>query len=135
MATSLEPTDVFVISRLGVGTLNIEAADISGGLEGTLITANGVQLQAGGLYAVKTSLGAFSGQLPQLSSVTAGVIVEVSDADYDAGTNPYTVNAFAGDAIADHASSGSSYVINISNTISRFTANNNGTWRVITYGS
>lgn len=132
-ALSLEGTDAFVIDRLGGGTFYIEAIDFVPTQGDTLISASGANLAAGLAYAVRTNLGAFSGTLPQLSTVTPGNYLEVADADDNAGSNHYTVNAFAGDEISDHATLGTAYIINVSNTITRFIANT-AAWRAITYG-
>lgn len=105
-----------------------------GGTVGDLVTSSGMQLFINGFFGVKTSLGAFTGILPPLDSVAAPGYLEVADIDYDAAAHNYTVEAFSGDMISDHGVLGASYVINVSNTITRFIANTNS-WTVITYGS
>lgn len=96
-----------------------------------LIVASGASLVTGGFYAVRTSLGAFSGTLPVLSGVQPGSFLEIADADYNANVNNYTVNAFGMDQIAAFGSLGSSYVINLRDSITRFIANTTS-WRAIT---
>ena len=119
----LLPTDAFVISRLGSGTLYVDANVVLPGLGGFLITANGTLLGVGNTYGVKTGLGAFSGTLPQVSTVKPGSLVILQDVDNNAGVNNFTVNAFSGDQIADHGALSSSYALAISNTLTVIMAN------------
>lgn len=138
-ATYLEPTDALWIDRIGVGTMECPASLISP-FSGALVVASGGVLYPGSWWA-KTSLGALSASLPQLSTMSPADQIIVGDIDYNAGVNNFTVNAFAGDLIADHVGIGPSYPINISNTISIFVANATvapytiaNQWRVVTYG-
>lgn len=131
-----------MLSRLGVGTLFVDASVVLPFLGGFLITANGTALTAGTVYGVKTSLGAFSATLPQLSTVTPGAIVMIEDVDYNAGVNALTVNAFAGDQISDHGVLAASTLLNISNTVLTLMADSTvapytvaSQWVVVTVGS
>ena len=107
----------------------------SGGLATIYVTASGLQLATGVVYSVNTSLGAFSGTLPPLSSVKDGAFLEVQDVAYNAGTNNYTVNAAPGDgnAIAAFGTNTASFALTINDSIVRFTKYGS-LWRVIAYG-
>jgi len=105
-----------------VGTLKVSATVVLPGLGGFLITTNGVLLTAGGIYGVKTNIAALSATLPALATVSPGAIVIIEDVDDNAGTNNFTVHAMAGDAISDHGSVSSQYVMNVNNTFASFMA-------------
>jgi hypothetical protein len=124
-----------------VGTLKVAATVVLPGLGGFLITASGILLAAGSIYGVKTGLGAFSATLPALATVAPGALVLVEDVDNNAGTNNFTVDAMAGDAISYHGSVSSSYVMRVSNTFAAFTADSAvapyavaSSWVAISYG-
>lgn len=139
--TFLLPTDLFVLSRVGVGTLGINANVVLPGLGGLLITTNGTELFPGFTYGAKTAIAALSATLPPLSTVLPGAIVIVEDVDNNAGTNNFTVNAFGTDQISSHGALALNYVIGISNTFATFMADSTAApylaatqWTAIGYG-
>lgn len=99
-----------------------------------LVSTSGTTLLPGNFYIVQSDLGAFTALLPALGDIGPPVYLEVADGDDNAGINNFTVNAAPGDSVLDHETVGSSYVININNTITRFMGLPTG-WRVITYGA
>lgn len=126
-------TDIFILSRPGVGTLKIPGDLIAPGVGGFVIEASGEALIPGVFYGVKTGLGAFSMTLPALVLVTSPAYIEIADLDNNAGVNNYTINAFAGDQIANHGALSAAYTVNISNTVTRLIANGTS-WTAISYG-
>ena len=141
--TSLQATDAFMLDRLGTGTEWAPMAllmQTNPGLAVEIITSNNYPLIATNSYGVKTSLGAFTVNLPQLSSIAVGAGILVFDADYNAAANNITVAAFGGDLIADHAATSGDYIIETGNTITALYAipmvspyTVAGQWRAFTY--
>lgn len=131
-ATSLQESDAAVIDRLGVGTLYAPIS-LFPGAGCSLVTAN-LALSAPGVFLVRTSLGAFSGTLPALSTLTGFPgQVTIVDMDNNAGTHNFTINAAAGDAILNHSSSGGSLVMNVSNTFIYLFGVTGVGWRAIAF--
>lgn len=133
----------YVLAQIGIagvssfntrtGPVNLTASDV--------VTANTASVSSPGgaaaigtHYAALTASGAIALTLPALSGLTVGQYIEVADAGYNAGTNNVTITAAGADVILDHGASGSSFVLNVSNTIARFIVTASG-WRVIVYGS
>lgn len=133
-ASQIEATDAFIIDRVGVGSLFVEANDAIPSFGGVLIEASGLALEAGVFYGAKTALGAFTVILPLLATVSPPAYVEIADMDYNLNVNNVTVEAAGADLIYDHAMSDAFAILNIANTITRFVANTNG-WRVFTYSA
>lgn len=131
---SLLATDALPIDRIGQGTVFIESENFVPDAGGFLINANNINLTLG-TWGLQSSAGTFTGvTLPQISTLLSTNYLDIMDMDNNAGTNHLTVNAFAGDLIASHGVTSSTYVINISNTITRLMVNTNGTWTAIGYG-
>jgi hypothetical protein len=99
----------------------------------TLVTSSGVNLFARGMFSVKTGLGAFVGTLPKLATVPLATPVWVQDIDNNAGTNNYTVDAFAGDSIVIDGVSGSTAPLNVNSSILLFLANTTA-WACLRFG-
>jgi hypothetical protein len=98
-----------------------------------LISTSGTTLAAGKFYGVETNVAAISATLPAWSSVAPGTPIFVADVGYNAGTNNITINAAGADTIADHGTTGASYVVSLSNWITVFIAGPSG-WVAISYG-
>lgn len=133
---SLEPTDAFVVDRIGVGTAFIDNANVFPDEGDFLINANNTLLVPG-FWGLQSSLGVFTGTtLPQLSTLPAPTIIEIGDLDNMLGVNNLTVNAHAGDLISDHGVTASTYTMRISNTAVRFIVNTvGGYWATMPFGT
>lgn len=122
------------------GALTFYPAPIPGAGSGVgpqvpgLIASNGVQLLPWSIWSVRTLLGAFSGTLPKRSTIAPGAWLMVADAEYHAGVNNYTVNAFAGDQISARGVLANNWKLALSNQVGLF-LNGATSWTVIPYGS
>jgi hypothetical protein len=126
-ATALRPTDAFSFDRIGVGTQFIEAHNIPL-ISTVIVDTSGVALQTGVFYAVKTSEGAFTLDLPALSSLTDPAYLDVADIDFNGDVNNITVNAAGSDQIYLYGVlAGSQAVMDVAGEWARFVAED-GVW-------
>ena len=114
-------------------TVGAIAAQASPSVIPVLVTASGESLFARGMFSVETSLFTGFGTLPQLATVPLASPIWVQDISNNAGTNNYTVNAYAGDQISVDGVLGASATLNVSSTILLFLAGPTS-WTLLRFG-
>jgi hypothetical protein len=124
------PTDIFVLERAGVGTLKIAGDQLPGGSGGILIESNGLVLQTGTFYGIKSSLGAWTISLPSLSEQAIPSYADLADIDYNINVNNLTIQANGSDLIALYGASASSQTLKVAGVQARLVANTTS-WRLL----